>query len=89
VLTLLAAMRAGEYLYIQVSQCEFVLPYLLCLLRYNVNALQCADGNGRTGTIAALLLGLAQNLSSSEALDLTQRCKGCLFEEGLAIIFTN
>lgn len=37
--------------------------------------IQCGDGNGRTGVVAAILLGLAYGLSSSEALDLSQRCR--------------
>lgn len=36
---------------------------------------QCADGNGRSGTVAALLMGLAYGISSSEALDLCQRSR--------------
>lgn len=37
--------------------------------------IHCADGNGRTGTLAALLLGLAHGISSSEALDMAQRAR--------------
>ena len=37
--------------------------------------LQCGTGDGRTGTMGAILLGLAYGLSSSEALDLAQRSR--------------
>lgn len=33
---------------------------------------QCGEGNGRTGTVVACLLGLAHGLASSQALDLAQ-----------------
>jgi len=35
----------------------------------------CGDGNGRTGTLVAVLLGLAHGISSAEALDLAQRSR--------------
>ena len=35
--------------------------------------LHCLDGNGRTGTIAALILGVVYGISSSEALSLVQQ----------------
>ena len=54
-----------------------VKDFTLQLLKYvkagEVLYLQCGDGNGRSGTIAALLLGLVYGLSSSEAIDAAQR----------------
>lgn len=35
--------------------------------------IHCSNGNGRTGTVAAILLGVLYGLSSSDALDLSQR----------------
>ena len=56
---------------------EDLIPPVLDLLAHlragEILYLQCADGNGRSGTIAALLLGLVYGLSSSEAIDACQR----------------
>jgi len=38
--------------------------------------LHCSDGNGRSGAVAAALLGAAYGLSSSEAIDAVQRSRG-------------
>jgi Ca2+-binding EF-hand superfamily protein len=37
--------------------------------------LHCSDGNGRSGTIASVLLGATYGMSSSEALDAVQRSR--------------
>mmetsp|Transcript_170758 Transcript_170758/g.414912 ORF Transcript_170758/g.414912 Transcript_170758/m.414912 type:complete len:704 (-) Transcript_170758:99-2210(-) len=54
-----------------------LVPQVLDLVSFlkagEVLYLHCSDGNGRSGTVAALLLGLAYSLSSSETLDTLQR----------------
>jgi Ca2+-binding EF-hand superfamily protein len=52
---------------------DFVLMLLAHIKAGELLYVQCSDGNGRTGMVCALLLGLVYHLSSSEALDLTQR----------------
>eukprot|EP01138_Halocafeteria_seosinensis_P011771 gb/GECG01012029.1/.p1 GENE.gb/GECG01012029.1/~~gb/GECG01012029.1/.p1 ORF type:complete len:1436 (+),score=140.98 gb/GECG01012029.1/:1-4308(+) len=39
--------------------------------------IHCSDGNGRTGIIAAILLGCIYDMSSAEALDAVQRSRDC------------
>ena len=51
----------------------FVLDLIAHLKAGEKLYIHCSDGNGRTGTIASVLLGLLYDLSSSETLDLVQR----------------
>ena len=44
--------------------------------------MHCGDGNGRTGTVVAVLLGLVHGISSAEALDLAQRSRNDRFSVG-------
>lgn len=52
---------------------QFCMKLLKFIKAGEVLYVQCADGNGRTGSVAAVLLGLVYGLSSSEALDASQR----------------
>ena len=39
--------------------------------------LHCSDGNGRSGVVAACLLGLVHGLGATAALALLARSRGC------------
>jgi hypothetical protein len=54
---------------------DFVVSLVGVVRAGDLLYIQCADGNGRTGTISALLLGILYGLTGSEALDLVQRCR--------------
>jgi hypothetical protein len=58
---------------------EFVLQVLGLLRAGELVYVQCGDGNGRSGELCAVLLGLVYGLSSSEALDMVQRCRNYRF----------
>ncbi len=52
---------------------EFCLKLLKFVKAGEILYIQCADGNGRTGSVSAVLLGLVYGFSSSEAIDAAQR----------------
>ena len=54
---------------------QFVVNLVSVVRSGDMLYIQCADGNGRTGTVCALLLGVLYGLTGSEALDLVQRCR--------------
>lgn len=54
----------------------FLLELIAYLKAGEFLYIQDSEGNGKSGTICAVLLGLVYRLSSSEALDLAQRSRG-------------
>lgn len=62
---------------------EVVKPFVLKLLSHILDGellyLHCSDGNGRSGTIGAVLLGLVYEMSSSIALDAVGRYRSFRF----------